>query len=504
MTIHFSDLGLRDDLVATLRSQGLHEPFPIQRAAIPDTLEGRDISGKAPTGSGKTLAFGLPILSRLAKAKPHRPTALVLAPTRELAEQISGDLEPYAATVSRRVYAVYGGVSYRPQLNAFRKGVDLLVATPGRLEDLIQQKVVDLGSVAVAVIDEADRLADMGFLPDVRRLLDRTPTARQTLLYSATLDGDVAVLSRDYQRNPASHETEAVAPDLDGVDHRFWLVKHQERVQYAADLVTAAGTSIVFTRTRHGADRLAKQLNALGVMSVAIHGGRSQNQRRRALATFAGGKAQALIATDVAARGIHIDAVAAVLHFDPPQQAKDYVHRSGRTARAGAGGTVVSLVTKGQRPAAARMLKRLNIDAPIAAPRPEALMEIAGRAPAPAPRASDRPDVPPHRAHAAASTGTDRRRSPRKAPGAHKPESIYVANLPWSATEADVRALFKRFGRVHDVTVITDRRSGRSKGFGFVDMAGGAARTAIKKLDGSRLKGRDLTVRFVRPRRFGG
>ena len=368
MTTTFAQLGLPDSLVDALKRRDITEPFPVQEATIPDALAGKDVCGKAPTGSGKTLAFGLPVIANVERAKRNRPEALILAPTRELAEQIKKELMPLAKAHGRFVAAVYGGVGYGPQKNELRRGVDILVATPGRLQDLIEQGSVDLGQTFFVVVDEADRMADMGFLPDVRRILDYTPSNRQTMLFSATLDGDIAVLSREYQTNPVRHEAADVETDLSDATHHFWLVQHEDRIERAADVIKSEGSSIVFTRTRHGADRLARQLQQYNVDSVAMHGGRSQNQRTRALKSFATGRAQALIATDVAARGIHIDSVAAIIHFDPPADHKDYLHRSGRTARAGATGTVVSLVTHQQRKAVRRLQQDLNIDAPIDAP----------------------------------------------------------------------------------------------------------------------------------------
>ncbi|MFQ5516663.1 MAG: DEAD/DEAH box helicase [Acidimicrobiia bacterium] len=492
MQATFAHLGLPDPLVRVLAKRDIVEPFPVQAATIPDALSGRDVSGKAPTGSGKTLAFGLPLLTLVDRAGRHRPRALVLAPTRELAEQIKQELAPLAKAAGRSVFAVYGGVGYGPQKAAMRKGVDVLVATPGRLEDLIEQRSVELGEADIVVVDEADRMADMGFLPAVRRILDRTSRRRQTLLFSATLDGDVAVLSRDYQRDPIRHEAGTVKSEPIDARHHFWLVERSDRVQHTADLVRTAGRSIVFTRTRHGADRLSKQLTKLGIGAVPMHGGRSQNQRNRALHAFSSGRAQALIATDVAARGIHIDAVASVIHFDPPADYKDYLHRSGRTARAGATGTVVSLVTGDQQRAVRRMQQDLDLAAPIEAPRLEALHRgghrIGGRAPAGQRRQAPSPGP-------AARSPRQRRHA---AKGGH---SVYVANLPWRATAEEIQALFGRYGEVHQATIITDRRTGRSKGFGFVDMPRPAARTAIEALHGSTLNGRDLTVRFARPRR---
>ena len=495
MTTTFAHLGLPQPLVRALAKGGINEPFPVQAATIPDVLAGKDVSGKAPTGSGKTLAFGLPLLARVDQAGRHRPRALILAPTRELAEQIKKELSPLARAADRRVIAVYGGVRYGPQKGALSKGVDVLVATPGRLEDLMEQGSVNLSQVDIVVVDEADRMADMGFLPAVRRILDRTAKHRQTLLFSATLDGDVAVLSRDYQRDPVRHEAGTVEAETIDARHHFWLVQHNDRVRHTGDLVQAAKRSIVFTRTRHGADRLAKQLAKLGVEAVAMHGGRSQNQRNRALQAFSSGRAQALIATDVAARGIHIDAVASVIHYDPPGDSKDYLHRSGRTARAGATGTVVSLVTGDQRRSVQRMQRELDLNAPIEAPRLDALDHGGHRIGEAAPKRTER-DEATRRPKARAQQQPSR--------AAKDGQSVYVANLPWGTSDEDIRGRFGRYGRVHQATIITDRRTGRSKGFGFVDMPRPAARNAIKALHGSALGGRDLTVRFAQPQRSRG
>lgn len=499
MTTTFAHLGLPEALVRVLRQRDITEPFPVQEATIPDALAGKDVSGKAPTGSGKTLAFGLPLLVRVDKAKRNRPQSLILAPTRELAEQIKKELAAPAQAIGRYVFAVYGGVSYGPQKAAFRKGVDVLVATPGRLEDLIEQGIVDLSEANIVVIDEADRMADMGFMPSVRRILDQTAKRRQTLLFSATLDGDIATLSRDYQRKPVRHEAASVESEAIDARHHFWLVDHHDRVEHTADVVGVAGRSIVFTRTRHGADRLARQLSKLGVGAVAMHGGRSQNQRNRALRTFSSGKAQALVATDVAARGIHIDAVESVVHFDPPADHKDYLHRSGRTARAGASGMVVSLVTGSQRRTVLRMQKDLNLDAPIDKPRVVDLEEGGHRIGEPSPKRHAK------QGHAQKSlssrpAGRSEKKRQRKDRAAH---SVYIANLPWTATAEDVEDLFGRYGKVHEASIITDKRTGRSKGFGFVDMPQRSARRAIEALHGSTLHGRDLTVRFAQPRKYG-
>ncbi|MEN8115121.1 MAG: DEAD/DEAH box helicase, partial [Actinomycetota bacterium] len=353
----------------------------------------------------------------------------------------------------------------------------------------------------IVVVDEADRMADMGFMPAVRRILDQTAKKRQTLLFSATLDGDIAVLSRDYQHKPVRHEAGTIEPETVDARHHFWLVEHHDRVQHTADLVGASGRSIVFTRTRHGADRLARQLGKLGVEAVAMHGGRSQNQRNRALRAFSSGRADALIATDVAARGIHIDAVATVIHFDPPSDHKDYLHRSGRTARAGATGTVVSLVTGEQQRAVKRLQKDLDLKVPIGDPRLDDIRHGGHRIGRPKPAQRVEPVI--EESGTTLETPAERPHTkPRRDSG--NASSLYVANLPWSATERDVRSLFERYGSVHQTTIIKNGRTGRSKGFGFVEMPRPAAKRAVKALHGSRLDGRDLTVRVAKPRNHRG
>jgi superfamily II DNA/RNA helicase len=357
----FTDLGVRADLVALLERRAVSVPFPVQAATIPDLLKGRDVCGRAPTGSGKTLAFGLPLVERVGRGRPGRPRALVLAPTRELAAQIERELSPLAAERQRRIATVYGGVGYDAQRRALHRGVEILVACPGRLEDLIGQRAVDLGNVDIVVVDEADRMADMGFLPAVRRLLDATDPKRQTVLFSATLDGDVAVLTRDYQRDPVRHEVAGVESKAADAEHRFETVDTHRRVGRVAEVIAAEGATIVFCRTRHGADKVARQLTASGVRAASIHGGLSQNKRDRALADFSRGAVHALVATDVAARGIHVDDVACVVHYDPPVDAKTYVHRSGRTARKGGTGVVISFVAPDQQRDSHRLQHELGL-----------------------------------------------------------------------------------------------------------------------------------------------
>ena len=366
MSTTFADLGVPSSIYGALEARGITAPFAIQAATIDDALAGRDVCGRAPTGSGKTLAFGIPLVATVDRAQPGRPRGLVLAPTRELAEQIATELRSFAGKV--RIGVVYGGVGYGPQLKALRSGVDILVACPGRLVDLIDQGVVDLADVDKVVVDEADRMADMGFLPVVRRLLDQTSQPRQTVLFSATLDGDVAKLTRDHQVDPVRHEVGDETPDITAATHLFWQVDRTDRVALTAEVVGAAWPAIVFCRTRHGADRLAKQLGRGDVKAAAIHGARSQSQRTRALADFTDGRVHALVATDVAARGIHVDGVASVVHFDPPEDHKAYVHRSGRTARAGQDGVVISLVQPEQKKDSRRLQRDVGLDEPTTQP----------------------------------------------------------------------------------------------------------------------------------------
>jgi len=348
-TPSFRDLGVPKKLNESLHRQGLRTPFPIQVQSLPHALAGRDLCGRAPTGSGKTLAFSIPVVERSESARPHHPRALVLVPTRELAGQVREAILPLAQARGRWVATFYGGTSIRRDVDRLRRGVDIAVATPGRLADLVQRGDIHLDEVQVVVVDEADRMADMGFLPEVRRLLDRTPDTRQTLLFSATLDGDVDVLVRAYQRDPVRVEVAVPTEEAGRVNHLFWATQRHERRAVAAEILRhSSGPAIVFTRTKHGADRLAKQLASDGVTTAAIHGNRSQRQREAALARFARGEVRALIATDVAARGIHVDGVELVVHFDLPGSEKDYVHRSGRTGRAGRDGVVVSLVCEDQ------------------------------------------------------------------------------------------------------------------------------------------------------------
>ncbi|MEZ5309198.1 MAG: DEAD/DEAH box helicase [Microthrixaceae bacterium] len=354
-------------MVRSLADRGIETAFPIQLATIPPALEGRDVCGRAPTGSGKTLAFGIPAVLRVKRAKPHRPRALVLAPTRELAAQICDELRMLADR-DQSVESFYGGVRFGNQVRALKAGVDIAVACPGRMADLINQGHVDLRDVDLVVLDEADRMADMGFLPEVRRLLDACSKKRQTLLFSATLDGDVDVIVKGYMTNPVRHEEAGADPDGPTAEHVFWQIERPDRIGMATQIVAKVGPTVVFCRTKRGADRVAKQMRTRGVSAVAIHGDRSQNQRERALEDFRSGDARAIVATDVAARGIHVDGVECVIHFDPTDDPKDYVHRSGRTGRAGNAGVVISFVPNEMRRDLVRQQKSIGREIQIVAP----------------------------------------------------------------------------------------------------------------------------------------
>lgn len=348
----FHDLGLSPRLISALDSVGITAPFPIQAATLRDSLAGRDVLGRGRTGSGKTYAFGLPILHRLAAhpATPQsrRPRALILAPTRELATQIDTALRPLARAVGLRTLTIFGGVAAGPQITSLRRGVDIVVACPGRLADLMQSGHVSLAGVQIAVVDEADHMSDLGFLPVVRRLLDATPKNGQRMLFSATLDGAVDVLVQRFMRQPVSHSVDSARSPVAAMTHHVLHVKSDDRLPVLVDLTSAPGRTLVFTRTKHGAKLLARKLTAAGVPSVELHGNLSQSARSRNLAAFSEGRAPTLVATDIAARGIHVDDINLVVHADPPVEHKAYLHRSGRTARAGAAGTVVTLVTDAQ------------------------------------------------------------------------------------------------------------------------------------------------------------
>jgi superfamily II DNA/RNA helicase len=365
MTTTFASLGLADDICLALDERGIRTAFPIQEMTIPDILAGRDVCGKARTGSGKTLAFGLPLLQVLPRAKSRRPTGLALVPTRELATQVRDELTGAAHARGVRIAAIYGGDPMEKQIKALRDGVDFAVCTPGRAIDLIERGDLIVADVSHVVIDEADRMADMGFLPQVEWILRNVEGTHQTLLFSATLDGVVDGLVRRYQHEPARHEVAEKGPSIEKMTHVFLQVHEMDKVKTAATIIKGANRTLVFSATKHGADRLVRKLGEEGVNAKAIHGDLRQNMREKSLHDFAKGKVQALVATDVAARGIHVDDVDVVIHFDPPADHKTYVHRSGRTARAGESGVVVTLVLWNQELEVRRMQKRLGLELPI-------------------------------------------------------------------------------------------------------------------------------------------
>ena len=347
----FTTLGMPARLAAVLSDRGIDTPTPIQTATLPDALAGRDVLGRGRTGSGKTYAFLLPLVARLSggpRARRGAPRALILAPTRELAGQIDEALAPLAKAAGLTTCTVFGGVGQNPQVTALRNGVDVVVACPGRLEDLIGQGHCTLSSIEITVLDEADHMADLGFLPGVRRLLSQTPKGSQRLLFSATLDNAVDALVRQFLVDPVTHEADSAQSPVAEMDHHVLHIEREHRLPILVDLTSAPGRTVVFTRTKHGAKALARQLNRSGVPAVELHGNLAQNARVRNLAAFGSGAATALVATDVAARGIHVDDVALVIHADPPTEHKAYLHRSGRTARAGNTGTVVTLTTPDQ------------------------------------------------------------------------------------------------------------------------------------------------------------
>ncbi|MEP6815033.1 MAG: DEAD/DEAH box helicase, partial [Marmoricola sp.] len=332
----FASLGVPTSLVTVLAEQGITEPFPIQTATLPDSLAGRDVLGRGRTGSGKTYAFVLPLLARLAesmpaKRRPGRPRALILAPTRELVSQIDAAMAPLARTLGLRTITVFGGVKPGGQISALRNGADIVIACPGRLEDHVRSGHANLDAIEITVLDEADHMADLGFLPGVRRLMDATPKRGQRMLFSATLDRGVDVLVKRYLTNPVTHSVDSAQSPVSNMTHHVLHIGKDSRIPVLVDLAAAPGRTLVFTRTKHGAKNLARQLNQKGVPAIELHGNLSQNARTRNLAAFSNGTASTMVATDIAARGIHVDDVNLVVHADPPVEHKAYLHRSGRT-----------------------------------------------------------------------------------------------------------------------------------------------------------------------------
>ncbi|HLI73897.1 MAG TPA: DEAD/DEAH box helicase [Acidimicrobiales bacterium] len=361
----FEELGVAAELVAALSAQGITSPFPVQALTISDGIAGRDVCGKAKTGSGKTLAFGLPLLMRVGQGTERRPRGLVLVPTRELALQVAEVLTPLGEAAGKRLAAVYGGADIDRQMKKLRKGVDVVIATPGRLIDLVERGAVWVSDVEVVVLDEADRMADMGFLPQVEWVLRRIERRHQTMLFSATLDGDVNRVVRRHLRDPVRHEVQSARPTVESMEHRFLQVHQMDKVKVAAAISLGADKVLVFVRTKRGADRLVQQLAREGVRAGAIHGDLRQQVREKALDDFSSGRLHVLVATDVAARGLDIDDVDVVVHFDPPEDHKAYLHRSGRTARAGGTGVVATLALWNELLDVERIQKRLGLRAPI-------------------------------------------------------------------------------------------------------------------------------------------
>jgi superfamily II DNA/RNA helicase len=420
MTINqcFADLGVGEPLIKVLAARGILSPFPIQVQTLPDTLAGRDVLGRGKTGSGKTLAFAIPLVTRLAaRRRQSQPAGLILAPTRELASQIAASLEPLAAAYHLKVTTIFGGVPQNRQVAALKSGIDIVVACPGRLEDLMKQRIINLDAVEVTVVDEADHMADLGFLPGVTRILAATPAGGQRLLFSATLDNGVDKLVKRFLRNPVTHSVDgAQSPVSEMTHHVFHVTGVQAKKELVHHLASGQGRRILFMRTKHQARKLARELTESGVPSVDLHGNLSQPARDRNLAAFMAGTARVLVATDIAARGVHVDEVELVVHVDPPTEQKAYLQRVGRTARAGNAGDVVTVVLPEQRKDLQVLMRRAGINvrpqevAAHAAPVTALVGDIAPRQ-APAPRTDPSPS--------SATTKTGGSRRPRN-PGVRR------------------------------------------------------------------------------------
>ena len=365
MTTTFAQLGVPKDLIFALAEQGIESPFAIQSLAIGDAMDGRDVCGKAKTGSGKTLAFSLPAIAHTERHEKGKPTTLVLTPTRELANQIAGVVKPLATVRQLRPIAVYGGTNIDKQMETIAKGIDIIIATPGRLIDLIDRGAVDVAFVQRVVVDEADRMADMGFLPQVEWILRHIRTDHQTMLFSATLDGAVDTVVKRHLRDPVFHEVFEAEVTVSEMGHLFVAVHKMNRVQVAARIINQSTKTLLFTRTKRGADQLERELRSEGVQVAAIHGDLRQTQREKALSDFSKGKPKALVATDVAARGLHVDDVGVVIHYNPPEDHKTYLHRSGRTARAGAAGTAVTMFLWDEELQVRQLQRRLGLKLPL-------------------------------------------------------------------------------------------------------------------------------------------
>ncbi|MET1034148.1 MAG: DEAD/DEAH box helicase [Arthrobacter sp.] len=430
MTASFLSLGVPAELANVLSAQGIESAFPIQEATLPSTLAGKDVLGRGQTGSGKTLAFSLPLVARLvANPKPRRarfPRALIMAPTRELATQISKVVIPLAQSANLRTAVVFGGVSQVRQEKDLNAGVDILIACPGRLEDLLNQRCVDLSQVEISVLDEADHMADLGFLPVVKRILDRAPRGIQHMLFSATLDNGVDKLVQRYLDHPVTHSVDAPQAAVNTMEHHVFVVDADAKKDLVRELASGEGRRIMFMRTKHHAKKMAVWLSKSGVPAVDLHGNLSQNARDRNLEAFSSGKARVLVATDVAARGVHVDGVELVVHIDPPSEHKAYLHRSGRTARAGSDGTVVTVVTPDQQGDVRSLLKAAGLKVPFESVSPDSaavtavigdraaeVAYVAPQAPAPQRRTASSGEAAPGR-------GRGRGRQPSEGQGSDR------------------------------------------------------------------------------------
>ena len=416
----FASVGVPSLLIEALRDQGITSPFPIQTVTLPDSLTGRDVLGRGRTGSGKTIAFALPLITRLSadrqRTRANRPRGLVLLPTRELAAQVESTIEPLARAAGLSTTIIYGGVSQRPQVTALSRGVDIIVACPGRLEDLITQGHVRLDDVSVTVIDEADHMADLGFLPAVKRILDRTPKGGQRLLFSATLDRGVDTLVKRYLSDPITHSVDSDATTEPDMEHHVLTVRATDKPQIVHELAAGEGRSVLFVRTKHQAKKLARSLTQAGIPAVDLQGNLAQKAREKNMEAFRCGEVKVLVATDIAARGIHVDDVALVVHVDPPTEHKAYLHRSGRTARAGASGVVVTLQTSDQASDVAAMTRKagISVTAQRTVPGAPQLLALTGpRAAHVAPTTEAAPAARPRasKPHGGASTHGRRRQS---------------------------------------------------------------------------------------------
>lgn len=430
----FAQLGLPADLVTTLARRGMHAPFAIQAAALPDALAGRDVLGRAQTGSGKTLAFGLPLITRLVgrPVKSRRPLGLVLVPTRELAFQVVDALAPLGQPIGVSVTSVVGGAPFGKQVTALSRGTAIVVATPGRLEDHILQGTCSLEDVEIAVLDEADHMCDLGFLPAVKRILDQVKPKGQRMLFSATLDAAVKSIVEGYLADAVTHSTMSEGQPVADVDHHVFVVHPGDKTAVTAEIAGREGKTMLFVRTQHGADRLATQLGRFGVGASSLHGGKTQAQRNKALDAFKHGKVRVLVATDVAARGIHVDDVDLVLHVDPAADHKDYLHRAGRTARAGAAGTVVTLTTPSLERTTMSLMKRAGVDATSTRIRPgnEALASITGAVPVSADAVPFVPEVQTARPERAARDGQRPARTAQRPPRTPRAGDVRSAQRP--------------------------------------------------------------------------